>query len=157
MNKGSILKLNHTHPNIAKQLWTVFQQSYQVEADLIGAKEFPPLKRMVSDLQSSSTEFYGYLKNELLAGVIELNHIKDQLEICSLVVSPDFFRQGIASQLMYFAMKTFNHELCVVETAVANVPAIKLYERLGFKRSKCWITPSQIEKLKLIRDLRVSP
>ena len=40
-----IKQLQHTNINTAKTMKAVFQVSYKVEAELLGATDFPPLKR----------------------------------------------------------------------------------------------------------------
>lgn len=136
---------------MSKHIWQVFQRSYQIEADLIGVKEFPPLKRTIVDLQSSSNDFYGYFKKEVLTAVIEIDQKEEELEICSLVVDPNYFRQGIAGQLIDFVLKTFNPKRSTVETALVNIPAISLYKSKGFVEESYWMTSFQIEKIKLNR------
>jgi ribosomal protein S18 acetylase RimI-like enzyme len=64
------------------------------------------------------------------------------------VVSPRFFRQGIASKLMEFTFNRFDSYLFIVETAVANKPACKLYKKLGFTETDQWDTDHGIRKVK---------
>lgn len=144
-----IKKLDNTDVFIAKQIHTVFQNSYKIEADLLGATDFPPLKRSVKNFTKSTTKFFGYFKDNQLAAVIELIIKPEYIHIRSLVVEPIFFKQGIASELIKFTFKKFDSILYIVETGQKNYPAIKLYEKHGFKLVKEWLTDINIIKVKL--------
>jgi predicted GNAT family acetyltransferase len=111
-----IKKLDNTDVYIAKQIYTVFQNSYKIEAELLRATDFPPLKRSVKNFTKSTTKFYGYYKNNQLTSVIELIIKPEYIHIRSLVVEPSFFKQGIASELIKFTFKKFDSMLYVVET-----------------------------------------
>ncbi len=145
-----IEKLNHQQRSIAKLIYDVFQISYPVEAALIGVDDFPPLQRTVKDIQGSHTSFYGFWVGENLAGVVEVLQNGSITEIWSLVVVPIFFRQGIASSLLQFAIQLFPSEIGVVETGAANSPAIRLYRKFGFEEEKRWKMEIGIEKVKFI-------
>ena len=70
------------------------------------------------------------------------------LDINSLVVNPKFFRRGIARKLIEFVFNTFDSNLFVVETGLANGPATKLYKKFGFIEVKQWDTDHGIRKIK---------
>ncbi len=148
-----IKKLQHTNIKTATEIRAVFQVSYAVEAKLLNAVDFPPLKRPLENYIHSDTLFFGYRKNEELAGVIEINHTTNFTYINSLVVTPKFFRQGIAKQLMEFVFNTFDSNLFMVETGVDNEPATKLYKKFGFKEVKQWDTGHGVRKIKFERKL----
>tara|TARA_R110002073_G_scaffold40547_5_gene114967 strand:+ start:74025 stop:74474 length:450 start_codon:yes stop_codon:yes gene_type:complete len=143
-----IEKLENDKLKIAKQIRAVFQASYKIEANLLKAIDFPPLKRPLEDYLKSDTAFFGYSKNGQLAGVIEIIHTNSYTLIRSLVVDPHFFRQGIAKKLMEFTLKTFDTNLFVVETGLENEPASNLYRYFGFKEVKQWDTNHGIRKIK---------
>ena len=147
-----IALLEHNTPNIAAEIYEVFQASYQIEAQLIGTSIFPPLQRSVSHITQSPTMFYGAKIDSALAGVIEIEYGKKQLSINSLTVSPDFFRCGIAGKLMKYVLTAFEIEHAVVETASVNMPAIELYKKHGFVQFKCWTPSHGIEKVALQRS-----
>jgi len=142
-----ITKLENSNEDVANQIYTVFQNSYQVEAQLIGTLDFPPLSRGVKDIVNSITGFYGFIDNNCLAGVIEIAVEGKYLEINSLTVDPKYFRKGIASKLMSFILDGFDAAKITVETAAVNEPAIILYKKHGFVGVKKWIPSHGIEKV----------
>jgi ribosomal protein S18 acetylase RimI-like enzyme len=148
-----IEKLLNKEIDISNKIRSVFQVSYAVEAKLLNATDFPPLKRSLESYLKSDNEFFGYLKNKELAGVIEINHNKDFTHIQSLVVNPKFFRQGIARKLMEFVLDSFDSELFVVETGVENGPATELYRKFDFIEVKQWDTNHGVRKIKFEKKI----
>ncbi len=49
--------LDQEEDTIAEKIYDVFQASYAVEAELLGAKDFPPLKRTILDYKNSENMF----------------------------------------------------------------------------------------------------
>jgi ribosomal protein S18 acetylase RimI-like enzyme len=149
-----IERLKNNDIEISKKIRSVFQLSYKVEAKLLNATNFPPLKRSLENYVNSNTVFFGYLKDKKLAGVIEIEHNNNFTHINSLVVDPSFFRQGIARKLMEFVLNTFDSNLFVVETGLENGPATELYKKFDFKEVKQWNTDHGIRKIKFERKTK---
>ncbi|WP_405600833.1 MULTISPECIES: GNAT family N-acetyltransferase [unclassified Pseudoalteromonas] len=118
-----INKLDNTNDRIAKAIFTTFQRAYTIEAQLIDVLDFPPLSRTVNDIKN------------------------DCLDICSLTVDPDYFRKGIAHKLLESVLAITPVSRAIVETAVANTPAINLYKKHGFMEYKRWTPSHGIEKI----------
>ncbi|WMO13177.1 GNAT family N-acetyltransferase [Pseudoalteromonas piscicida] len=148
-----IQKLNNRDASMAREIFNVFQRSYKIEAELIGASYFPPLSRTIEDICGATSHFYGYFENQNLAAVIEIVIFEKTLEIDSLTVDPSYFRKGIAGKLLNFALTEFDAAKVIVETATANAPAIKLYNKHGFVEYKRWLPAHGIEKLALAVDV----
>jgi ribosomal protein S18 acetylase RimI-like enzyme len=149
-----IEKLKNSDLEIAKKMQLIFQASYKVEAILLNATNFPPLKRTLENYTESNTEFYGYSINEVLAAVVEIDTNNNYILIRSLVVHPDFFRQGIAGKLLTFVFETFKSNLFVVETGLENGPATELYEKFGFVEVHQWDTNHGIRKIKFEKRIK---
>jgi len=147
-----IEKLDHTTPEIAELIYKVFQVSYAVEAKLLKAKDFPPLKRQVNDFLSAETAFYGYWKNQELVAVTEIRSFSNSIHIQSMVVVPHYFRQGIAKELISYIFEIYKTDMFTVETGAANLPAIKLYEKHGFTLVKEWETAFGIRKVRFEKN-----
>ena len=142
-----IEKLQNNKIEVSNQIHSTFQLSYAVEAKLLDATDFPPLKRRLDSYLKSDNVFFGYLENKELAGIIEIEYNANCTDINSLVVNPLFFRRGIARKLLEFVFSRFDSKLFIVETGVNNKPATELYKKLGFKEIKQWDTDFGIRKI----------
>ena len=58
-----IERLQNSELEISNQIHSVFQLSYAVEAKLLDATDFPPLKRPIESYLNSNNMFFGYLDN----------------------------------------------------------------------------------------------
>ena len=143
-----IIKINNKENKIAEEIRAIFQVSYAVEAKMLKAVDFPPLKRTVSQFLKSDSEFYAYYLIENIAGVIEIENNKDLTHIQSLVVYPKYFRNGIGSKLVQFILDTYKSKIFTVETGIDNHPAIKLYKSFGFQEQNQWDANHGVRKVK---------
>ena len=143
-----IIKINNKENKIAEGIRTIFQVSYAVEAKMLKAVNFPPLKRTVSQFLKSDSEFYAYYLIENIAGVIEIENNEDLTHIQSLVVYPKYFRNGIGRKLVQFILDTYKSKVFTVETGIDNHPAIKLYKSFGFQEQKQWDTNHGVRKVR---------
>ncbi len=148
-----IVKLQNSDLETSNKIRSVFQVSYAIEADLLKATDFPPLKRKLENFLNSSNTFYGYLKNSELAAVVEIDHTDQGIHIQSLVVNPKFFRQGIASKLIEFVFDSYDSKVFTVETGLENEPATSLYKKFKFKEVNQWDTDHGVRKIRFERRL----
>lgn len=149
-----IERLNTKNTDISEKIRAVFQASYAIEATLLKAIDFPPLKRSLNDFLSSETEFYGFWKDQEIAAVIETENDGYRTHIQSLVVDPRFFRQGLAQKLIAFVFDSFDSSIFTVETGVDNKPATELYGKFGFKEVKQWDTDHGIRKIRFEKKIK---
>lgn len=145
-----IIQIDNQDIYNAKEIYYIFQASYKVEANLINAIDFPPLKRSVKDFLVCINLFYGYYFEDELVGVIEIKNTDISSHIQSLVVRPDQFRKSIASNLLSFTLQNSNYKIFTVETAVDNFPAINLYQKFLFNETNKWNTNHGIRKVKFV-------
>lgn len=149
-NQFPISEIDLNNPEQLQQLHRVFQRSYRVEAELLKAEVFPPLARTAEQLKTDDSFFVGAWEGGRLAAAVELEQQAQQLEICSLVVDPDYFRQGVASRLLAHVLSETRWKTARVETATANEPAINLYRKFGFMERQRWHNDVGIEKLAMM-------
>jgi|GEM_PF-3327166 len=76
-----IERLSNNNPETANEIHSLFQESYKVEAALLGATDFPPLKRPIKDYVKTRNEFFGFKKNGELAGIIEISDRRNYTDI----------------------------------------------------------------------------
>ena len=143
-----ISKINNKETKIAEEIRAIFQASYTVEAEMLKAVDFPPLKRTVSQFLNSNSEFYAYYLIKNIAGVIEIENNENLTHIQSLVVYPKYFRNGIGSKLVQFILDNYKAKIFTVETGIDNHPAIKLYKSFGFQEQEQWDTNHGVRKVR---------
>ncbi len=143
-----IQKLPHADRATAGKIREVFQVSYAVEAELLGAVDFPPLKRPLSAFLESSNPFFGFFEGGELAGVVELVEGVSTTHIQSLVVRPEFFRKGIGGRLLEFVLQAYDSPVFTVETGLENGPATSLYRKFGFREILRYDTDHGVRKVR---------
>ncbi len=129
-----ILRLSLLDDQTLRNILEIQIPAYQVEAGLIGYWEIPPLRDTLETLKASSESFYGYFEDGKLLGVISYRMEGDVMELCRLVVHPNFFRKGIGKTLLMYLEKIEKHMTKMrVSTGSKNAPAIALYRGYGFE------------------------
>jgi len=149
-----VSKIDHTIPQVSEEIRRLMVDSYTIEAGLIGATDFPPLRRTAEDIRSASATFYGCARADRLVAVAEVetgDH--DGLHIAGFVVHPTVFRRGIGSGLLSHVLQSSGGRRVTVSTAELNRPAVSMYEKHGFKVTRRWaIQGIDIVTLELGRD-----
>ena len=145
--------INHKQHENAQNIRRVFQVSYKVEAELLGASNFPPLSRPLDAFYNCPNDFVGYFVELKLVAVVEMKHEAAHMHIQSLVVDPNYFRRGIASKLIDFVLNHYEVNMFTVETGKDNGPARKLYEGFGFELQKTYTAAENILKVRYQRKL----
>lgn len=122
-------------PKLAELILSIQRPSYQIEADLIGFQGIPALTETVEDIMSSKETFIGFYEDDYLLGVLSYEETDELVDICRLVVSPASFRKGIGRQLVTYVLEVVRGTRdVIVSTGLKNVPAVTLYEKLGFEQ-----------------------
>ncbi len=104
-----IVKIDLQEIVTAKRVLEVQLASYQIEADIIGFYEQPPLQDATDSLQKCDETFYRYFYKGVLAGIIAFKYIDQIMDIHRVAVHPHYFRLGIARQF-----HTNDHEILPV-------------------------------------------
>jgi ribosomal-protein-alanine N-acetyltransferase len=86
-------------------------------------------------LMLASTQGWLLLQGEALAGFIMLQSVAEQWEVLTFAVRPQFRRQGLGEQLLAHVLDQAKAVPASIflEVATDNLPARKLYEKMGFK------------------------
>lgn len=110
--------------------------AYRLEAEWIGFHEIPPLLDTVESIQRCNESFYGYISDDMeLIGAIAVETEEEGTRTISrMMVHPDYFRQGIAGQLIEYVLE-LNRSISrfIVSTVLKNIPASNLYQKYGFQ------------------------
>lgn len=119
---------------VAERILRTQIPSYQVEAKLIGFDGIPPLHDTVESLQGCGETFFVYEVEGQSAGAISYEQEGMEVTICRMMVHPDFFRRGIARQLLCHVLEVVASSSFVhVSTGASNEPALALYRSEGFE------------------------
>lgn len=143
--------LQHRDPAEAERIRRVLHAGYASEAALIGVRDFPPLRRTAAGIAASPNRFAGSFGSGLLAGVIEFGGtdgagaVRPAIDIASLAVHPRFTRRGLGSELVRWVLGLSAGWAVTVATARCNLPAIALYEKLGFVIERSFVAAEGIE------------
>ncbi|WP_043932871.1 GNAT family N-acetyltransferase [Bacillus sp. EB01] len=130
-----IKEINITRKDIAQEVLDIQLPAYMTEAKLIDFYEIPTLNDTVETLRQCGERFCGYYENGSLCGAISYKLISETVDIHRLMVHPDYFRKGIANQLLaYLEERNPDADSLVVSTGSGNTPAIRFYEKHGFQR-----------------------
>ena len=148
-----IALIKHKQQDKALDIRRVFQVSYKIEAELLGAINFPPLSRPLDEFYNCSNDFIGYYEDHKLVAVVEMKNEVSNMHIQSLVVDPDYFRKGIARKLIAFVLDHYHTNQFTVETGRDNIPARKLYEGFKFELEKTYTAAENIIKVRYQRNV----
>jgi signal peptidase II len=116
----------------APALLELQRKAYQIEADLVGSQDIPALFESLEELENSQETFYGFYQNQILIGAISYQFKTEVLDIHRLIVAPTHFRQGVARGLLEHLLGAVIAKRVIVQTASLNLPALALYQSLGF-------------------------
>jgi len=132
-----IIKLNLNNDETLKNVLELQETSYKIEAKIIDFYELPPLKDTVDSIRTCEENFYGYFIDGILAGIVSYKTIKNIIDIHRVAVHPCFFRRGISEKLLSFVEKLETDiNKVVVCTGKENIPAVCLYLKNGYKKTK---------------------
>jgi len=144
--------LDHRDPEVARSIVALQRASYAVEARLVGYPGIPALRETEEDVRSSDERFLAVEDDGVPVGVLSYSREGGTVEICRLVVSPDHFRQGIAGVLLAAIERAEpDARRLVVSTAVANRPAVALYEKHGYRKTETHALPDGLRIIRLLK------
>lgn len=138
-------------PAVALRLHELMQAAYKVEAQLLQDDDFPPLRRTLQKLSTAQSRFFGINENGRLHAAIELVVLQAEVYIDALVVAPAQFRKGLATALLRHAVGLYPGKTFIVQTGKANVPAINLYNKSGFRTASETTTPAGLKLVSLVK------
>ena len=155
-NAPAIHLLDIRSAGVAEPLLALWQRSYRVEAELLRAVDFPPLRLSLPELMSRCSTFYGAMQHGTLLGAIEIETQQDShVSIDALVVEPSFFRRGVGKLLVRHTLRRAKGTVSVT-TSPGNLPALRLYQSLGFCIADTQFTECGLELCSLLRHSQSS-
>lgn len=134
-----------------EQLHALQQLSYTIEQQLLTIDPFPPLLETINALATSADALIIRLEAGQIVGFLQYDTTREDVIINKLVVHPDYFRQGIGSDLLKTLIEDKRNTSIQVETAAKNTPAIKLYQKYGFHKAVQFYAAEGLQLLRLVR------
>ncbi len=141
-NLPRVIRADAAHAELIAPLFDAYRQFYKQPPDLGGARQFIAERLKANQ----SVIFIAFLERDgqpVAVGFVQLYpafssiSMKPLWILNDLFVSPDARHQGVGEALMekarMLALTTGSREL-ILETAIDNTTAQRLYERLGYKR-----------------------
>jgi ribosomal protein S18 acetylase RimI-like enzyme len=138
-----------------RKVFQLQQASYAVEAHFLNAKMFPPLSESIHDLQTSGDEGFVCVLNNELVGAIFLEKSRGSILISKLIVDPKYFRNGIGIKLVEHALNLYPQAPFRVSTGSLNIPAVRLYQKLGFRIESEKLVEFEIRIVQMVREVWV--
>ena len=92
-------------------------------------------RSIASELDNKLAFWLVAVEGETVAGYIGSQTVMDETDMMNVAVHPDFRRKGIAESLintLVDQLKSMGSHCLTLEVRASNVPAIALYEKLGF-------------------------
>jgi ribosomal protein S18 acetylase RimI-like enzyme len=136
--KMSVVRADLTHLELVVPLFDAYRQFYKQNPDLPGARAF-----LRERLEQSESVIFLAMDGSDPVGFVQLYPSFESVTMRRVWILYDLFvamaarKRGVAKLLMerarQFAIET-NARGLILETAVDNHPAQKLYEQLGWKR-----------------------
>ncbi len=128
--------LDHSDPDVARQIRDLQRAAYGVEAALIGYDQMPPLREEIAEIVALELVVLGIREADQLLGVLGYARIGDVVDIDRLAVEPARFRHGFGRRLLEsLHEREADARRLLVSTGAANRPAIALYEAMGYQRT----------------------
>ena len=92
-------------------------------------------RSIASELENKLAFWLVATEGETVAGYIGSQTVMDETDMMNVAVHPDFRRQGVAEALvngLVEQLQAMGSHCLTLEVRASNVPAISLYEKLGF-------------------------
>lgn len=107
-------------------------------------------KSIVSELENQLAYWLVAVEGDIVAGYIGSQTVMGETDMMNVAVHPDFRRKGIAEALvntLVDQLKLQGSHCLTLEVRASNMPAQKLYEKLGFsvigKRPRYYHNPKE--------------
>lgn len=126
--------LQHQDAAVAQRMHAVLVLAHEQEAALLQASRGGEQAQSPEEIQRSAGIYIGALRGGQLLGWVGLGADDEprQINVAALVVHPLHQRQGIARALMQHVLRQADGVVLSVVAAARNLPALALYQQLGF-------------------------
>ena len=95
---------------------------------------FNEYKENYNPIINEYTEIYTYTVDKKVVAFLIFTIMYDKCEIIDIFVKSDYRNKKIAQMLINELSSDYNLDNITLEVSESNIPAINLYEKLGFKK-----------------------
>ncbi len=128
-----IIELDILDSSTQSEILQLQRKAYALEEALIGFP-IPRMKDTARELAASDEVFIGMVQDGVLLGMLSFTAEENRFDIQRVAVDPDYFRQGVASDLLQFLFDAASDVTRFrVHAGANNGPAVSLYEKMGFR------------------------
>ena len=85
------------------------------------------------EILSDTDSIYNYMDGETVLGYLEIRLVDGVIDVMNLFVNEENRRHGIGTSLMNKMIEEEDYSRIMLEVNENNNPAIRLYNKLGFK------------------------
>ena len=92
---------------------------------------------VASELENKLSYWLVAVEDDRVAGYVGSQTVMGETDMMNIAVHPDFRRRGIGESLvnaLVERLKTMDSHCLTLEVRASNVPAIALYEKMGFQQ-----------------------
>lgn len=88
---------------------------------------------LAAELENPCSHLYIAFADGKAAGYAAIYAVEGEADIARVAVLPEYRRRGIAEAMLLYALKDVGASTAFLDVRESNLPAVKLYEKLGFK------------------------
>jgi GNAT superfamily N-acetyltransferase len=147
-----IVTLDHEDFEVARRIVEIQHGAYSIEAALIGFSGVPPLSEAIDDVRALDLTMIGVLNDGEVVAILGYRRVGDVVDIDRLAVEPHHFRRGYARLLLEHLHTAFSGAGITVSTGADNLPAVYLYESLGWERLALEELPAGVTIVRFMRS-----
>ncbi|MFC4709496.1 GNAT family N-acetyltransferase [Enterococcus eurekensis] len=147
-------ELDLSNNRIAEAVYRIQKAAYQIEAELLGTDQIPPLQESFTGLQEVDESFIGFYQKKKLTGVLSYKIEEQVIDVYRLFIDPSALRQGIGKKLLnYVCQQHKNCQKMIVSTGEKNQPAVHFYEAYGFEKESEVVISENLTVFNFKKDL----
>jgi ribosomal protein S18 acetylase RimI-like enzyme len=149
----AVAVLDHRRSDVAVQIAELQRAAYAVEARLIGFDGIPPLHETVADVIALDLTMLALIDHGQPLAILGYRRTGPNVEIDRLAVHQDHFRRGLARRLIgALHTREANASRFAVSTGRDNLPAVRLYEAMGYQSVDEVELPEGVAIVRLVRE-----
>ena len=103
------------------------------EIGLLIKDNFSTIYKLEEDIKNDYVHIYVYEEDNIVLGFIQIEDHFEITDIINIAVDKNYQGQGIGKKLIQYVIDNTKAEKIMLEVKENNIPAIKLYESMGFK------------------------